>query len=333
MQLHRLARREFVTLLGSTLIARPRLAHAQHDGRTHRVGVLMHAAANETDAQTRLAALLQGLRAAGWEVGRDLRVHTRWSRGNATRLLSDAAELIMLRPDAVVAGVGATTKALQQASRVVPIVFAEGIDPVGGGCVESLARPGGNTTGFIGLDYSLAGRWLGLLKQLAPQVTRAAVLREASVPGIGQWAVIQSAAQASAVELKPITLIDAGEIEHAVSAFARDPNGGLVVAASAASLVHHDLIVALAAQHRLPAAYAYRSFATGGGLLSYGPDVTDLYRRAAAYVDRILRGERPGDLPVEPPSKYELVINLKTARALGLEVPPSLLMRADEVID
>ena len=335
MQLHQLKRREFVTLLGSTAIAWPLAAYAQPDRwmRMRRVGVLMNTAADKTDAQVRLAAFLQGLQIAGWEVGRDVHVRTRWSRGDTTRLHAAAMELMALPLDAAVAGVGATTKALQQASASVPIVFAEGIDPVGAGYVESLVRPGGNTTGFTALDYGLAGRWLELLKQLAPLVTHAAVLREPGTPGIGQWAVIQAAAQALGIGLRPITLTDADEIERAVSAFAREPDGGLVVTASAASLVHRDLIVGLAARHRLPAAYAYRSFPGRGGLISYGPDIAGLYRRAAAYVDRILRGERPGDLPVVPPARYELVINLKTARELGLDVPPALLKRADEAID
>ena len=296
MPLHRLQRRELIALLGGAALAWPLAARAQESVRPRRVGVLMHAAANETDAQARLAAFVGGLQAAGWEIGRDLHVNTRWSRGDAARLSADASELIRLRPDAVVAGAGATTKALQLASRKVPIVFAEGIDPIGGGCVESLARPGGNTTGFIAT-------------------------------------VLQATAQALGVELKPVTLADAGEIERALAAYARDPDCGLVVTASAASLAHHELIVALAAEHRLPAAYAYRSFAAAGGLISYGPEIPRLYRRAALYVNRILRGEQPGDLPVEPPPGYELVINLRTARSLGLEVPRALLMRADEAID
>jgi len=333
MPLHRLQRRELIALLGGAALAWPLAARAQESVRPRRVGVLMHAAANETDAQARLAAFVGGLQAAGWEIGRDLHVNTRWSRGDAARLSADAAELIRLRPDAVVAGAGATTKALQLASRKVPIVFAEGIDPIGGGCVDSLARPGGNTTGFIALDYSLAGKWLELLKEIAPQIARAAVLRGPGTPGIGQWAVLQATAQALGVELKPVTLADAGEIERALAAYARDPDCGLVVTASAASLAHHELIVALAAEHRLPAAYAYRSFAAAGGLISYGPEIPRLYRRAALYVNRILRGEQPGDLPVEPPPGYELVINLRTARSLGLEVPRALLMRADEAID
>ena len=296
MPLHRLQRRELIALLGGAALAWPLAARAQESVRPRRVGVLMHAAANETDAQARLAAFVGGLQAAGWEIGRDLHVNTRWSRGDAARLSADAAELIRLRPDAVVAGAGATTKALQLASRKVPIVFAEGIDPIGGGCVESLARPGGNTTGFIAT-------------------------------------VLQATAQALGVELKPVTLADAGEIERALAAYARDPDCGLVVTASAASLAHHELIVALAAEHRLPAAYAYRSFAAAGGLISYGPEIPRLYRRAALYVNRILRGEQPGNLPVEPAPGYELVINLRTARSLSLEVPRALLMRADEAID
>jgi putative tryptophan/tyrosine transport system substrate-binding protein len=236
-------------------------------------------------------------------------------------------------PDVVLAGVGATATALLEASRTVPIVFAQSIDPVGSGLVESLARPGGNGTGFIQFEYSLSGKWLELLKEVAPQVTRVGILREPGSAGIGQWAIIQAVANSLDVELKPIGLPGAGEIERAVSAFAGSPNGGLIVVVSGASLSHRELIIRLAARHQLPAVYAYRVFVTGGGLMSYGPDITGQYRRAASYVDRILKGEKPGDLPVQRPTKYELVINLKAAKALGLEVPPTLLARADEVIE
>jgi len=334
MHFRQLERRELITLLGRTAAAWPLAARAElSEPRMRRIGVLMHATADETDAQARLAAFLQGLQVAGWEVGRDVRVNTRWSKGNGTQLFRDAEELILSEPDAVLAGVGATAPALQQASRVVPIVFAQGIDPVGAGYVESLAQPGGNATGFIQFEYSLAGQWLKLLKEIAPRVSSAAVLREPGTAGVGQWVIIQAVARSLGVVLRPITLTNGEEIERAVMAFAGDPNGGLIVVVSAASLIHHDLIVALAARFRLPTAYPYRSFGTSGGLITYGPDIIDLYRRAAGYVDRILKGERPADLPVQAPTKYELVINLKTARVLGLEVPPSLLARADEVIE
>ena len=241
--------------------------------------------------------------------------------------------MVALHPDVVLAGVGATTSVLHQATRTVPVVFAQSIDPVGNGYVEGMARPGGNATGFIQFEYSLSGKWMELLKEIAPGVTRAAVLREPGAAGIGQWAIIQSVAQSLGVELKPIMLTNAGDIERAVATFAREPNGGMIVVVSAASLNHRDLIVGLAARHRLPTVYAHRVFVTGGGLITYGPDIASQYRRAAGYVDRILKGEKPGNLPVQAPTKHELVINVKTAKALALDVPPSLLARADEVIE
>jgi ABC-type uncharacterized transport system substrate-binding protein len=326
-------RREFITLLGGAAAAWPLAARAQPSDRMRRIGVLMATAADEPESQARLAAFLQALQQLGWTDGRNLRIEYRWSAGDASRLRRDAAELVALAPDVVLAGVGATATALLEASRTVPIVFAQSIDPVGSGLVESLARPGGNGTGFIQFEYSLSGKWLELLKEVAPQVTRVGILREPGSAGIGQWAIIQAVANSLDVELKPIGLPDAGEIERAVSAFAGSPNGGLIVVVSGASLRHRELIVRLAARHQLPAVYAYRVFVTGGGLMSYGPDNTGQYRRAASYVDRILKGEKPGDLPVQRPTKYELVINLKAAKALGLEVPLTLLARADEVIE
>jgi putative tryptophan/tyrosine transport system substrate-binding protein len=269
----------------------------------------------------------------GWAVGRNMRIDYRWSAGDLARLRKDAAELVALRPEVILAGVGATTPSLLQATHTVPIVMAQGIDPVGAGYVESLARPGGNITGFIQFEYSLAGKWMELLKEVAPGITRVAVLREPGAAAIGQWTMIQAVAQSFGAELKPIDLRDASEIERAVTTFARSPNGGMIVAVSAASLIHRELIVRLAAQHRLPTVYAYRIFVTHGGLITYGPDIASQYRRAAGYVDRILKGEKPADLPVQTPTKYELVINLKTAKALGLEIPPTLLARADEVIE
>ena len=298
-----------------------------------RIGVLMHSRADEAEAQARLLAFLQGLADAGWAVGRNLRIDYRWSVGNQARLQRDAAELVALNPEVILAGVGATIATLLQATRTVPIVFAQGIDPVGNSYVESLARPGGNSTGFMQFEYSLSGKWLELLKEVAPPVVRVAVLREPGVAGIGQWAIIQAVAQSLGLELKPIELNAPEQIERAIATFARSPNGGLIIIVSAAALHHRELIISLAARHRLPAVYAYRIFVTDGGLISYGADIAGQYRRAAGYVDRILKGEKPGDLPVQGPTKYDLVVNLKTAKALGLDVPDSLLARADEVIE
>jgi putative ABC transport system substrate-binding protein len=325
-------RREFISLLGGAGVAWPLAVRAQQPERMRRVGLLMHTAPDEPEAQARLAAFLQGLQESGWAVGRNVRLDYRWSAGDAGRLHKDAAELVALGPDVVLAGVGATIPALQQASRTVPIVFAQGLDPVGAGFVESLARPGGNATGFTQFEYSLSGKWLELLKELAPRVTRVAVLREPGPAGVGQWTIIQAVASSLGVELSPVNLRDA-EIEHAAIAFARGSNGGLIVVVSAASLIHRELIVALAARHQLPAVYPYSFFVAAGGLISYGPNLVDQYRRAAGYVDRILKGEKPADLPVQAPTKYELAINLKTAKALGLTVPDTLLARADEVIE
>jgi putative tryptophan/tyrosine transport system substrate-binding protein len=325
-------RREFIAALGSAG-AWPLAARAQQPEQMRRIGVLMHTGPDEPEAQARLAAFLQGLQESGWAVGRNVRIDYRWSVGDVARLRRDAAELVALAPDVILAGIGATTAALLQATRTVPIVFAQGIDPVGASYVESMARPGGNATGFTQFEYSLSGKWLELLKEVAPRVTRVGILREPGPAGIGQWAIIQALAQSLDVELRPIELRDAGYIERSVTAFSRGPNGGLIVIGSAASLLHRKLIVALAAQHQLPVVYAYRVFITDGGLISYGPDLIGQYRRAAAYIDRILKGEKPADLPVQAPTKYELVINLKTARALSLELPPTLLARADEVFE
>jgi putative ABC transport system substrate-binding protein len=333
MLFDQLKRREFITLLSGATAAWPLAARAQQPERMRRVGVLMHTAADEPESQARLAAFMQGLQELGWAVGRNMRIDYRWSVGDAARLRKDAGELVALGPEVILAGIGATTPTLKQVSRTVPIVMAQGIDPVGAGYVESLARPGGNITGFIQFEYSLAGKWMELLKEVAPQTTRVAVLREPGPAAIGQWAMIQAVAQSFGAELRPIDLPDASEIERAVTAFARSAHGALIVAVSAASLSHRDLIIRLAAQHRLPAVYAYRVFVTHGGLIKYGPDIVSQYRRAAGYVDRILKGENPADLPVQAPTKYELMINLKTAKALGLTVPDSLLARADEVIE
>jgi putative ABC transport system substrate-binding protein len=325
-------RREFIALIGGAMVAWPLAARSQKE-RMRRVGVLMHTSAGEPEAEARLAAFLQGLHEAGWSVGRNVQIETQWSKGNLARLSKDATQLAEAHPDVILAGVGATTVALVEATRTIPIVFAQGIDPVGAGYIDSVARPGGNVTGFVQLDYSLAGKWMELLKETAPKVRRVAVLREPGGAGIGQWAMIQAVAQSAGVELQSIDSTDAAKLERSIVAFANSPNGGLIVPVSASGLLHRDLIISLAARHRLPTAYAYRVYVVHGGLLTYSTDISSQYRRAAGYVDRILKGEKPGELPVQSPTKYDLVINLKSAKAIGLEVPPSVLARADEVIE
>jgi len=327
-------RREFIALLGGAAMAWPLAAHAQQRERMRRVGVLMNRAADNPEGQTRFAAFLQGLQEAGWAVGRNVRIDIRWGIDDVDRQRTYAAELVALVPDIILASGTLSLAAMQQASRSVPIVFAAVADPVGGGFVDSLARPGGNVTGFLLFEYSLSGKWLELLKQIAPRVTRAAVLRNATNPaGNAQFAAIQAVAPSLGVEVSPVNVRDGSEIERAIAAFARSSNGGLIVTTSASATVHGDLIVTLAARYKLPAVYGNRFAVTGGGLVSFAPDYVDQYRRAAGYVDRILKGEKPADLPVQAPTKFELVINLKTAKALGLEVPPTLLARADEVIE
>ena len=326
-------RREFITLLGGAAVAWPLTARAQQPERMRRIGVLAPTAPDDAEAQTRFAALRQGLQRFGWIEGRNLQIDARWGAGDAGAIGRAATELAALAPDVIVAS-GRAAAAILQATRTVPIVFVSVPDPVGSGFVESLAQPGGNATGFIMFEYGLSAKWLELLKEIAPSVTRAAVLRDpAIVAGIGQFAVIQSAAPSVGVDVSAINMHDGAEIERAVTAFARRPNGGLILTASALAAIHRDLVVSLAARYKLPAVYITRYFVAGGGLVSYGPDFVDQYRRAAEYVDRILKGEKPADLPVQAPTKYELVINLKTAKALGLEVPTSLLARADEVIE
>ena len=328
-----LKRREFITLLGGAVAAWPLAARAQQPERMRRIGVLAPTAPDDAEAQTRFAALRQGLQRFGWIEGRNLQIDARWGAGDAGAVGSAATELAALAPDVIVAS-GSAAAAILQATRTVPIVFVSVPDPVGSGFVESLAQPGGNATGFIMFEYGLSAKWLELLKEIAPSVTRAAVLRDpAIVAGIGQFAVIQSAAPSVGVDVSAINMRDGAEIERAVTAFARRPNGGLILTASALAAIHRDLVVSLAARYKLPAVYITRYFVAGGGLVSYGPDFVDQYRRAAEYVDRILKGEKPADLPVQAPTKYELVINLKTAKALGLDVPPTLLARADEVIE
>jgi ABC-type uncharacterized transport system substrate-binding protein len=329
-----IARREFITLLGGAAAAWPLLARAQQAGKTYRIGVLMNLAADDVEAPARLAAFAQGLGEFGWNVGRNVRIDYRWGAGDAERIRREAAELVALAPDVILSSGSPSVAALQRATGSVPIVFVQVVDPVGSGFVESLARPGGNITGFSVFEYGISGKWLELLKEVAPRVTQVAVLRDlALASGSGQLGAIQSVAPSLGVELRPIGVDDAGAIERAVAAFARSENGGLIVTGSTLTTVHRELIITLAARHRLPAVYPFRFFVAVGGLLSYGPDSVDPYRRSARYVDRVLKGEKPADLPVQAPTKYELVINLKTARALGLDVPPTLLARADEVIE
>jgi putative ABC transport system substrate-binding protein len=299
-----------------------------------RIGVLTNLVADDPEAQARVGAFLQGLQELGWAVGRNMRIEYRWGAGDADRTRGYAAELVALAPDVILTSGASALAPLLQATRSVPVVFAQVPDPVGAGFVNSLARPGGNTTGFITYEYGLSGKWLELLTQIAPSVTRAAVIRDPAVSaGTGQWGAIQAVAPSVRVLVSPVNVRDAGEIERDVAAFAHGSNSGLIVTASALAIRHRNLIVTLAARHRLPAVYYQRGFVTGGGLISYGPDFIDQYRRAAGYVDRILKGEKPSELPVQAPTKYELVINLKTAKALGLTVPPQLLARADEVIE
>jgi putative ABC transport system substrate-binding protein len=326
-------RRDFITLLGGAAAAWPLSARAQQGERMRRIGLLVNLAANDPMGQARVAAFVQGLQAAGWSDGRNVRIDTRWAAADPGNYRKYAAELIALGPDVVLASTTAAVAQLQQTSRTVPIVFVSTIDPVGSGLVTSMARPGGNVTGFVIFEYALAAKWLELLKEIAPGVKRAAVLRDAAVAsGIGQFAAIQAAGSVG-MELSAIDLRDAGEIERAIADFAQRPNGGLIVTASQFGTNHPGPLVSLAARHKLPAVYPFRYFASAGGLISYGCDQLDEYHRAAGYVDRILKGEKPADLPVQAPTKYETVINLKTAKTLGLEVPPTLLARADEVIE
>ena len=326
-------RREFITLLGSAA-AWPLAARAQPAERVRRIGVLTPFAADDTESMARIAAFLQGLGDLGWAVGRNVRIDYRWSAGDPDRIRKDAMELVALAPDVILATGTPVTSALQQAGLSVPIVFAQVPDPVANGFVASLARPGGNTTGFTTYDYAASAKWVEILKEVAPGVRRTAVLRDPTIAsGIGQLGAVLAVAPSLGMELSPIGVRDAGEIDRAITAFAREPNGGLIVLASPLSIVQRELIITLAARHRLPAVYGLRFFAIDGGLISYGPDSVEPYRRAAGYVDRILKGEKPADLPVQTPTKYDLVINAKTAKALGLEVPPTLLARADEVIE
>jgi putative ABC transport system substrate-binding protein len=327
-------RRAFITLLAGATAASPIAAHAQQPERMRRIGVLMNFAADDPEGQARLLAFAQALAQSGWTDGRNARIDIRWGAGDPERIRKQAAELVALAPDVMLASGGTTLGPLRQVSRTVPTVFTGAGDPVGAGFVDSLARPGGNATGFIAFEWSVSGKWLELLKEIAPGVTRAVVLRDSELgSGASQFAVIQAVAPSLRVEVNPVNVGAAAEIERAVAAFARAPNGGLIATGGGRIRFHRDLIVKLAARHKLPAVYYDRVFVDSGGLISYGPDYVDQFRRAAGYVDHVLKGEKPADLPVQAPTKYETILNLKTAKALGLEIPPTLLAIADEVIE
>lgn len=326
-------RREFITLLGGAIAAWPRAVRPQQPHRMRLIGALMSFRSDTPESQKRVTAFAQALQKLGWNEGDNVQTEIRWAGDDAELNRKYSEELVGLKPDVVLASPSQAVAALQRITRSVPIVFANIVDPVGAGYVTSMARPGGNTTGFTSFEYSIGGKWLDLLRQIASSVTRVAVLRDPAFPaGIGQFAAIQSAAS-HAVELSAIDPRDPGKLRRAVDAFAREPNGGLIVTASVAATVHHELINSLALDHRLPTIHAFRYYVLSGGLASYGPNTVDAFSHAATYVDRILKGEKPSELPVQSPNKYELVINLKTARALSLEIPPALLATADEVIE
>ena len=326
-------RREFITLIGGTAVAWPITLRAQQPERVRRIGIILATTADDAEFQAWVGAFLQALALLGWTIGRNVRIDTRWASANPGEIRRNAAELVALTPYFILAHGASTVRELLQVTRAVPIVFPVVSDPVAAGYVESMARPGGNATGFTSFDWDVCAKWLELLKQTAPNVTRVAVLRDTQGSGPAQFAVIQAAAPSLRMQVSPVNMREGGEIERAVTAFARSPGGGLIVTAGPAATRDRNLIIKLATRHRLPAVYYERLFIAGGGLISYGPDFVDNYRRAASYVDRILKGEKPGDLPVQAPTKYELVINLKTAKALGLTVPSSLLATASEVIE
>ena len=324
-------RREFIA--GGLAATLPLVARAQQSNQMRRLGVL-HGSADNAQTQARIAVLLEGLRQLGWIEGQNLKIDYRSSLGTSASISKSAAKLVALAPDVIVAGGSEPTEALLRVTRSVPILFAIVPDPLGAGFVKSLRRPGGNVTGFMQAEFNLSGKWLELLKEIAPRVTQVAVLRDPTITaGIGQFAVIQSVSSSLSVDVSPVDIRNATEIEREVASFARTPNGGLILTTTPLALMHSGLIIGLAGQHRLPTVYSTRSYAVRGGLISYGANFLDLYRRTADYVDRILKGEKPADLPVQAPTKYELVVNLKTAKALGLTVPPTLLARADEVIE
>lgn len=327
-------RRTFLAVLGGAMAAAwPAMAPAQQTERMRRIGILMNATEEDPEAQSYVSAFQQALQELGWSVGRNLSVDLRWG-GDADGMRRYATELEALSPDVMIASGGLAVFALQRVSQTVPIVFSQFIDPVGAGIVDSLARPGSNVTGFAQFEYSLSAKWVELLKEIDPGLKRIGVVRNASGPaGIGQWAIIQAAAATAGMEVKPLSVENPGEIEGGIAAFAREPNGGLVVQVSTNAVLHRAAIIASAAQHRLAAVYPYRHFVTAGGLIAYGPDLLDQYRRAAGYVDRILKGAKPANLPVQAPTRYELVVNLKTAKAVGIAVPQTLLARASEVIE
>jgi len=327
-------RREFITLLGGAVTAWSVRARGQPGVGMRLIGVLLPIAKDDPEYQPWLTAFRQTLQELGWVDGRNMRMDIHWATANHAEIRKQAAELVALAPDVILAHGASTVGPLLQATRTVPIVFPITGDPVGAGFVDSLARPGGNVTGFMTFEYSMSGKWVELLKQIAPSVARAAVIRDAGSPtGMASFGVIQAMAPSLKVEVTPVNMPNAGEIERVVTAFAQSPNGGLIVTASGPAFVNRDLIIALAARHKLPAVYFERSFVAAGGLVSYGPDFSALYRKAAGYVDRILKGEKPADLPVQAPTKYETVINLKTAKALGLTVPQAWLAATDEVIE
>ena len=324
-------RRKFIMVLGGAVTAWPLNARAQ---QPRRIGILMNVAAESSEARPRLMAFEQALQQLGWHERDNVRIEIRWGANNTDRDRRYAAELVALAPDVILAAGTLSVEVLQKITRTVPIVFCNVADPVGAGFVDSLARPGGNTTGFSLFEYSISAKWVELLKEIMPGLTRVAVLRDPSNPaGIAQFGVIQAATQSLGAELRPVSILNAEEIERTITAFAREPNGGLIVTPSVAESAHRDLIINLAARYRLPAVYPFRFWAATGGLVSYGPDPIDQMRRAADYVDRILKGAKPNDLPVQAPTKYQLVVNLKTAKALDLKIPPSVLTRADEVIE
>jgi len=325
-------RRQFIAVLGAAATL-PVVARAQQNERVRRIALLTGTTADDPENKARLTAFEQALGQLGWTQGRNVRIDYRFAGGDAATSRKQAEELVALAPDVIVSTGSFSTGSILQATHSVPVVFAIVPDPVGSGFVDSLSQPGGNATGFMQFEYGLSGKWLELLKEIAPSLTRVIVLWDPATAGIGQFTIIQSVATSAGIDVRPVKLRDAGEIERAITAFARSQNGGLIVTASPLSVVHRDLIIALAARHKLPAVYYERFYVAAGGLISYGANFIDQLRRTAGYVDRILKGEKPADLPVQAPTKYELVVNLKTAKALGLTIPQSVLTRADEVIE